>query len=198
MMETFFNVSQQTRLFLLSCVTGACLGVVFDFLRVFRIIIKHKKSVVFVEDFLFILFFMLTVFTFSTEAVRGELRFFVFLGAFLGFVIYILTVGTVVVYSVSVILEFIYKILFAIYRIFISPVLRLFVHIYQKIKTCFVNNCKSFSQKAQKSKKRLKPVNNMVYNNSTYQQAQNKRGEKHNGRKNRKVKKAKKITAGAS
>ena len=188
MMETFFNVSQQTRLFLLSCVMGVCLGVCFDILRAFRIIIRHHRFAVFAEDFLFTVFFMLTVFTFSTEAVRGELRFFIFTGAALAFVIYLLSVGTLVVAIVRVVVLMISGMFHVIFKVFLYPLIKFFVNIYQKMKRFFVNNCKSLSVFHKKIKKDLNPTNNMVYNISTYHQTVKIRGENRNGRKNKKPK----------
>ena len=97
MMETFFNVSEQTQLFLWACVLGAFTGIFYDIFRVLRILIKHNSFVVFIEDIIFTLFFGMSLFIFATEKARGEVRFFMLFGALLGFIIYYMTIGFLMV-----------------------------------------------------------------------------------------------------
>ena len=188
-MNTFINVNEQTKLFLFSCAMGAALGIVFDFLRSIRIIFKHKKSAIFVEDFLFTIFFAMTVFIFSTQAVGGAIRFFVLFGSLLGFIVYLLTVGVVVVSVISVVFNFVMRAISLLYKTFVRPILKLFVYIYQKSNSLFVKCCKSFSKFKNKREKRLKPKGEMVYNKSTYQQNNINKGGRRNGRKSKKEKK---------
>ena len=64
----------------------------FDFVRVLRSLIRQSNIAVFIEDSLYIIFFTLTIFTYATDRSRGQLRWFMFAGAGLGFIVYILTI----------------------------------------------------------------------------------------------------------
>lgn len=156
MMETFFNVSEQTWLFLWSCVLGIGLGFVYDMFRVARIVLKHNRTAVFFEDFFFVVFSALALFAYCTENARGEIRGFIFFGAFLGFILYILTVGIVVVTITKKIVLIIWKIIFAIYNCLLSPIIKLLVRYCQKLKVRFVKIVINFKNIYKKRKKLLK------------------------------------------
>lgn len=140
MMETFFTVSEQTKIFLWSCVLGAFLGIVFDFFRVIRIIKKHSTVAVFIEDVLFIIFSFMCIFIYTMEKARGEIRFFIFLGAFLGFILYIEIVGNFIVNVIKKIVLFIKSVLRKIYIKILKPIANFFVKIAQKIIVKYVRN----------------------------------------------------------
>lgn len=155
-METFFNVSEQTWLFLWSCVLGVGLGIVYDMFRVARVVLKHRKEAVFVEDFVFTVFSALAIFVYCTEKARGEVRFYIILGAALGFILYILTIGTLVVTITKKIVMVIWKIIYTIYRIFLFPIIKFFVKYCQKSGVAFVKTATTLKNKLKKSKKLLK------------------------------------------
>ena len=192
-METFFNVSEQTWLFLWACVIGVGLGIVYDFFRVFRILINHNQTAVFVEDVVYTFFFAMTLFVYSTERARGELRFFIFLGAFLGFVVYTLTVGYIIVSIIRRVVTFIYKILHAVYIRISVPVKKLVCTLVQKTKNKFVKFISTLKNNRKKKQKSLKQSSSIVYNNHNNKQISSNRDVKNNGRKNHRKKKAKKV-----
>jgi spore cortex biosynthesis protein YabQ len=101
-LETFLTVTKQTELFFLSVVIGAALGVLFDATRIIRIIIRKSGNAFFcaLTDILFMLFAAFCIFIFSAESARGQVRFFVVLGALLGFTLEILTIGDVITHMV--------------------------------------------------------------------------------------------------
>lgn len=80
----------------LAAVVGAFLGAVFDILRVIRITLPHKSWMVFIEDFLFVLFFGGVFFCFSVEMLEGSFRLYVLVGMVAGFGIYLLTLGRII------------------------------------------------------------------------------------------------------
>jgi spore cortex biosynthesis protein YabQ len=193
-METFFKVSEQTWLFLWACVIGIGLGIVYDFFRVFRIIIKHNKTAVFFEDVFFTFIFAMTLFIYSTEKARGELRFFIFLGAFLGFILYVFTVGYVVVTIIRKVVTTIYKVVKFIYNKVSPPIKKILGIVVQKSKKLFVKNTLTFKKIALKKQKSLKRRRSMVYNNHNNKQISNSRDVKNNGNKKRAKHKAKKAS----
>lgn len=159
-METFFSVSEQTCLFLWSCVLGLFLGILFDFLRVIRIIKKHSSFAVFIEDMLFIIFSSICIFIYIMEKVRGEIKFFIFFGAFLGFILYIFTVGNFIVNIIKKIVLFVKSFLYKIYVVILRPSLLLFVHIFQKIFIQSVSNYLKLKKNDKKNKKALETISN--------------------------------------
>ena len=54
-LETFFTVQEQTRLFVLACLAGIPLGMLYDGLRILRAVFPHGKISVAAEDILFLL-----------------------------------------------------------------------------------------------------------------------------------------------
>ncbi len=141
-LETFFSVSQHTSLFLMSVVLGAALGTIYDCFRALRIIVPPlaKDGAVLVEDILFCIICGFSVFCFSTLAVRGQIRFFVFLGAALGFVLYILTVGSLVTGILRLVFGTIYGTLRKVYSWIIEPIVNLSRKICQKGSSVFVGS----------------------------------------------------------
>ena len=191
-METFFSVSEQTWLFLWACVIGVGLGILYDFFRVFRILVKHNKTAVFVEDVIYTFFFAMTLFVYSTERARGELRFFIFLGAFLGFLVYTLTVGYVIVSIIRKIVTFIYKVLHKIYIKISVPIKKAVCTVVQKLQKKFVKFISTLKNNRKKKQKSLKQSGPIVYNNHNNKQIISNRDVKINGTKKASRKKAKK------
>lgn len=91
-----FGLSYELLLLFKSVVIGIIFGVVFDALRVVRIIFPHKSWLVFIEDFIFMLFCGFWFFVFSMTSAVGQLRAFLIIGALAGFFLYIFTVGEIV------------------------------------------------------------------------------------------------------
>jgi spore cortex biosynthesis protein YabQ len=94
-LDTFYSVTEQAELFLLSVLVGAALGVVFDAFRLLRAVFltARKSFLVHVADFIFVLFYTFVIFTYSAVSARGEVRFFIFIGSLCGFLIETLTIG---------------------------------------------------------------------------------------------------------
>ena len=94
--ETFFSVSEELVLFGISCLAGAVIGIFYDIFRVIRIIFPHNSILVIIEDIIFLLCYGIFTVSFSSAAVRGEMRGYYILGNLTGFVIYFFTVGNVI------------------------------------------------------------------------------------------------------
>ncbi len=93
---SFTGVLEELKMLGLAAVVGAVLGAVFDLFRVLRISLPHKSWMVFLEDFLFTLFFGAVFFCFSVEMLEGKLRLYVLAGMMLGFGIYLSTLGRII------------------------------------------------------------------------------------------------------
>ena len=157
MPDYIFGLQYETKLFLLSFLIGALFGAVYDFFRIVRIIKRHHKIVIFIEDFLFVLFCGFWYFVFSTDLARGQIRLFTFIGMIIGFIVYLMTVGSITVRFASVIKSVYDKIENRIKH-------KIFTPIYTNIKRKFVQNYISFIKREKSRKKGLKVSENVVYN----------------------------------
>lgn len=157
MPDYIFGLQYETKLFLLSFLIGALFGAVYDFFRIVRIIKRHHKTVIFIEDFLFVLFCGFWYFVFSTDLARGQIRLFTFIGIIIGFTVYLMTVGSITVRFASVI-KSIYD------RIENWLKHKIFTPIYTNFKRKFVQNYISFIKREKSRKKDLKVSENVVYN----------------------------------
>lgn len=157
MPDYIFGLQYETKLFLLSFLIGALFGAVYDFFRIVRIIKRHHKIVIFIEDFLFVLFCGFWYFVFSTDLARGQIRLFTFIGIIIGFIVYLMTVGSITVRFASVIKSVYDKIENWLKH-------KIFTPIYTNIKRKFVQNYISFIKREKSRKKGLKVSENLVYN----------------------------------
>lgn len=98
-LETFFTVSEQCTLFMLSVVLGLGIGVLYDVFRTLRIVFPPaaKKNAVFAEDIIFMVISGAAVFLYAAVLCRGQVRLFCVIGTFLGFLLYLATVGSIIV-----------------------------------------------------------------------------------------------------
>lgn len=71
--------------------TGGVLAVLYDFFRLFRIIFNDK----FILDFLFWIISAFSVYSYMLIFCEGKIRSIVFIFIFIGFVLYIMTLGYV-------------------------------------------------------------------------------------------------------
>lgn len=165
-LDTFFSISQQTALFLLSVVLGAALGVVYDCFRVFRIVFPPaaKNAAVAVEDIIFWLFYGFCVFCYSAVLARGQVRFFIVLGSLIGFVLYLVTIGNAVTGIIRRIVTAVYKVLRKVYSCTIEPLVKILRIICQKARPVFVRSHKNTEKNERSLKKPLKNHHCLVYN----------------------------------
>ncbi len=140
--ETFFSVSHQVSLFLMSVLLGAAMGVVYDCFRVLRIVFPPaaKSGAVLVQDIIFWLIYGFAFFCYATLAARGEIRFFIFFGSLIGFVLYILTLGNLITGILRRVFSVIYGTLRKVYSAIIEPIVNLLRKNCQKAHTVFVGS----------------------------------------------------------
>lgn len=193
-METFFNVSSQTVIFLWSAVLGGIMGIVFDFFRVIRALKKHNAVSVFIEDMFFVMIYFLVMFIYTMEKSRGEMRFFVYVGSLLGFTIYLLTVGNLIVNLLRKIIRFVKSICHKVYVKTLFPLKKFFVHIFQKYVIETVKDTINDKKILYRRKKHLKQSSKIVYNNHKHIRTTPLKGDVISERKIRKNQKEKKIT----
>lgn len=96
-LETFFLNSTQLQAFLISCVVGLLFGLIYDVFRVFRIVIPHNSILVAIEDIILLTAYGIFTICFAFSIMRGQIRFFFLVGNFIGFILWYLTIGSVII-----------------------------------------------------------------------------------------------------
>ncbi len=155
-METFFTVTSQTKLFLWAFVLGCGLGIFYDIFRCLRLIIKHNNISVIIEDAIYIIIFSLSVFTLILERARGELKAFMFVGAIIGMILYILTIGNFVIKIMNFIILFVKKITIFIYNKFFKKIITFISKNVKKLAMFFIQNVKKLKRFFSIKQKHLK------------------------------------------
>ena len=127
-------ITNQAYLFLIFAVNGIAIGLLFDLFRILRKSFKTNDFFTYIED---IIFWILTgiillysIFTFN----NGEIRLFMFLGLFIGILMYMLMISSYVIKINVYIINLLKKIIGFIIHIFAIP----FQYIYKLLrKTIF-------------------------------------------------------------
>ncbi len=120
------HVTSQGLVFLVMMLCGIAGGLLFDFFRAVRKLIRMNVLWVGLCDLLFWLLCTIAVFYAARLTNQGELRWYEFIGILLGLALYFLLFGSLVVQGLTVLLRTVAKILLFIIKLFLIPV-RLFV-----------------------------------------------------------------------
>lgn len=162
MFETTHDVLTQIGQFSL---VGFFLGFLYDLFRILRILFKHPKFLVNIEDIIFMPFAAFVLFCFSVEIGLGAFRLYYLLSALFGAAAYHFTLG----YLTGFVAELIRKILCAFFKIMnkavLRPLQRLFRLICQKVTALFGAICRKSKKIAEKVRLPLKRQQDIVYNN---------------------------------
>ncbi|MCM1578356.1 MAG: spore cortex biosynthesis protein YabQ [Ruminococcus sp.] len=156
--EAFFTVAEQTELFLLSVAMGGVFGVVFDLFRALRVLLPPLRgnAATAAGDILFFCICGFGIYLFSLLFAGGEVRVYYWVGAFLGGVIYIMTVGTVVMGIFRGIFGRLYGMLYKISMKMFDTAKKIFAKVSQKIKAKFVANAEKCPEGKENFQKDLK------------------------------------------
>lgn len=99
-------IYDEIQLFLICLLLGAALALVYDGIRIFRLLIPHQDWVVDVEDLIYWVFTAWMVFRTLFYYNQGMLRGYAFLGMFLGMLVYMLTVSRLLLFIARKILPY--------------------------------------------------------------------------------------------
>ena len=160
-------ITNQAYLFFIFIVNGILIGLLFDFFRISRKIIKTNDFITYIEDVIFWiltgLIILYSIFVFN----NGQLRLFMFLGIILGAISYMLFISSYIIKINIKIINIIKKAI----KILLTPfefVLKLLRKIFGKpITFLFINIRKIFTNfniKTQKIIKKPKKNINIVKN----------------------------------
>ncbi len=119
------SMSEQAWLFLLTVLTGMCVGLLYDLFRILRKVVRHHPFVVNIEDLVFwILATGIGAYFFLNEN-NGEVRIFAVLGIILGAVLYFAVLSRYIVTFGVWIVNLIKSFLKMLYKLTILPFARL-------------------------------------------------------------------------
>ena len=158
--ETFFTVNEELRLFGLSCLFGAALGAVYDVIRAFRLILSHNKALTAIEDILFLTLCGVQLVGFSEIFARSEMRLYFAVGNGLGFALYFVTVGSIVMKTLRKLFTAVGRAISLIFR----PLRMFFCIMRGKVMVKFVGIPKNVVKPLKKSKMGLRNIQYLLYN----------------------------------
>ena len=127
------SLTEQTMIFLLSILLGAFLSFIFDFFRIFRAVFKKGILIILLQDLLYYIFCAVITFLFILSLNSGQIRGFIIIGEIIGWLIYYLTFGTMIMKFVKKILRIVKFMILFIYRSILFPVFLFFSKICVKI-----------------------------------------------------------------
>lgn len=171
-----FTIAEETLSFFRACLMGACLGVLYDGIRIFRIAVRCNSIVVFFQDLVYFLFVTLCTFSFMLAFHDGKLRVFLLAGELLGAVLYFFTVSLLLIRTARKMIGFLKKILRAVFRLITAPFRwfgRKLWTLFRKIGVFFCGKMKKLRINL---KIRLKKRKAMMYNKKKSDDCESERG----------------------
>lgn len=96
--ETFYTVQEELMLLGGSVLLGIPSGIFFDFLRFFRRIVKHHYFTVMLEDIIFLILTSFLLLCYVSTFGNGIFRMYIVIGWLCGFLLYIYTVGNLILH----------------------------------------------------------------------------------------------------
>ena len=115
------SVSEQAYLFLLACIAGFAIGFVYDGFRLIRVALPHPSWLIQLEDVLYWGLASASMFIFLQHTTDGEVRAYSIFGAFLGALIYFLTLSVVIMAVSTAIINFIKRVLAVLISAILLP-----------------------------------------------------------------------------
>ena len=177
------SVADQTMTFLGSILLGLAFGVFYEAFRLLRLIFKPGAVSIFFQDMIFFITCALRTYSFMLSRSSGEPRGFIVLGVVLGFAVYFLTVGVMVVKISKQLIDAVNKAAAWVYKIFLRPILLLIRIIEEKCKNSVKKIVKNIKFPKNNSKIDLQSDDSIMYNKRHKTQNKETRPILHRGRK---------------
>lgn len=121
------NISSQAYIFFYSVIGGVLIAFIYDLFRVKRRTIKTSGAVIYIEDFIYWILVAIVFFSVVYYSNEGEPRGFIFVGAGIGVVLYILLFSRFVVKTCLLLIKVVRKVFISLWRIFMYPLRVIFV-----------------------------------------------------------------------
>lgn len=101
----------QEQIFIFFFIIGVIIGILFDIFRVLRKNFKTSDFITFIQDLSFLVLSGILLLYGIIKLNNGEIRFYIFIGIFLGILIYSLTISKICVIMLSVFVRICKKII---------------------------------------------------------------------------------------
>ncbi len=158
------SLAVQTKNFLLSLGLGFIMGIFYDVFRIIRLCISAKKIITIFFDILYCILFCFAFFIFLLTVNEGQFRFYLLLGACVGFFVYYFSLGAIIFSFSRFLTDFIKKWTKRIFAVLLFP----FRWIFSRLKSCidkkFEKSRKRSKKLKNKSKTLLKLYKHLLYN----------------------------------
>lgn len=116
-----FAISEHLEIFLLSLGMGFLLGILYDAVRIIRLIVSKGKAALFIFDFLYLALCSVLVYLFIIAVNMGAVRAYIILAQMLGFFCYYISFGIIVIRLSEKIVSAVKKISAKAYSIIKKP-----------------------------------------------------------------------------
>jgi len=116
------NVNQQTAIFLMCILTGMASGIICDILSITAKKLRFGKSAFFIQDIIIWLIILSFFFSVIYQIDGAMLRWYIFIGAFFGGLLYILLLRVITIKTTEFVIELIIKTVWRILRIMAFPI----------------------------------------------------------------------------
>lgn len=159
-MEYIQSLSAQTNMFLYSFGFGFLLGILYDIVRTFRMIISRSKVIVFIADTVYFTACALLTFAFVLVMDSGKIRLYVAAGEVLGWLVYYFSFGSVAIKISGWLCKRIKRLFAVIFKPFSLLIAKIFKH-FRKTGNFAKKTLRKSNKKA---KYILQNQHNIVYN----------------------------------
>lgn len=133
------SISFELKMLSIALLNGLILGILYDFLKVFRIYFVHNKILINIEDCIFWIFMAISIFLLLLYQNDGQIRLFYLIGIFFSFTIYTLLFSKLFINICIKIITFLNKLL-KIIIFSLNLVLKPILFILKFIKNILQNN----------------------------------------------------------
>jgi spore cortex biosynthesis protein YabQ len=156
--------ARQLTIFICALGVGFLLGIIYDLCRCIRLSISESKGLVVFFDLLYFFIVSLVSFLYTLAMNKGEVRFYILLGEFIGLAFYYISFGIAVIKftdKFTGVLKSVYNVVFRVVSAPFRAMKRVFLSLSEKSKKFFTKSRKK-SEKIRK--KHLPKVYMYVYN----------------------------------
>lgn len=127
------TLSNQIYVFVIACLFGVILGIIYDLFRILRIVIRWTKIQIIFQDILYFSLSGVLTFLFMLAVNLGEVRLYIVVGEFLGWLVYYLTVGELVLKGTLFVVRILEKVFRKIKQKLFLPLVPVFEKLRNKL-----------------------------------------------------------------
>lgn len=172
----YMALAPSTLLFFYAILFGMIIGACYDIFRIIRVAHTPGKTGILIEDLLFALICTIVTVIFLQCFTDGAFRFFVLIGELMGFILYQLTIGIVIIRIATKIIAIVQKIIAMICKIFWGlswPFRKVFGWIAKKSHPLFGWIVGKLKKSYKIAKKSLLSPHTLLYNKSNCKSGRN-------------------------